>query len=587
MWRLWKICYVLIPSLCFGWTLPAFTNVFGWGSSIVATGTVREHTQVVSHYEGTNAVSIYTNEYWQFDDGATSNDYTETDGTTYTNLIVDVGVPDRTNTFQLRNRDVAMWELHVSEVERNPIATNQLGGYSGSVEMFLAYWHSDYISNLVSRKSWITDAGTAFLCTTNLDTNSTFITWIKAEDDATVPAWTVDDLVAYSSAPTNYLGYTPSWPSDRVTTNGYTISTTNSGIVTQGVWMVGVETNMIGTNGQVLTVISTNENIQEGFTGADYLNPEYARLMIDEMYLVKVDGDTKRSFVEGFFSNRCSSAFDPALLAFDSINDPYYYGLNNDIFSKMRTTAEDETTATSLSTNWAQIFGDGEAYGFSAQWVDIAVASTGEVYISSVTNQYTLTESIPEAAEHNLKVELSGIITAKISEVLAYCPEVTNCENSALSQSGAGTKYTWALSADNCLLTNSPIDIYTKYTDGGGGVTVSPIGHFNLGTNAHSFSNNYTHTDFTNICTVAGSVISGTEISFTNIYANPALDYDFSKFIAGTETATNVNFEHWSGDVSDNIRNAAVQFYNNYFIPQTWNGEEPFIVIEYQFEYGK
>ena len=327
--------FLLIPCVCFAnWTMPAHTNVQAWGTSITATGTVREHTQVVSHYESTNDVEVYTNLYWRFDDGASSNDYTETDGTTYTNLIVDVGIPDRTNTFILVGRDVAMWELYLSQLERS----RALGVTNYSQPSF--YWHADYVNNLQARKDWVTNyyqgsppsfrwvipsyiVSNRFsdsFWTTNSDYANThlyelpiyeesscseswgYVTNFEAPQISTnhpfgtstyygvmydeIPTFTsadqvVTSLVSGLTSSWNYLDYTPFWPSPRCATNSYTIIGSGTNIVTNDVWLCGVKTNFVGTNDQAYVVVFTNENIQVGFSGADYMSPEPLREIMD------------------------------------------------------------------------------------------------------------------------------------------------------------------------------------------------------------------------------------------------------------------------------------------------------------------
>lgn len=278
---IWSVYFVLAVSCSANWTMPAFTNSQAWGTSITATGTVREHTQVITHCEGTNEPTTWTNLYWRFDSGAASNDYTETDAKTYTNLIVDVGIPDRTNTMLLRGRDAAMWELYLAQLERSEVL--------GIVPTSPAFWwHGDYVANLQARKDWIDDrilhTVAGYVCTTNAATNGTFDAWFAVNTNATTfPLWSVSNLLEHVDAPQNWLDYTPTWPTARVWTNMFTVSTTNDGIGTNSVWMNGGETNMIGTNGQVLTMVYTNADVLEGFCGLDYQRHDFARKMLDEL----------------------------------------------------------------------------------------------------------------------------------------------------------------------------------------------------------------------------------------------------------------------------------------------------------------
>jgi len=88
----------------------------------------------------------------------------------------------------------------------------------------------------------------------------------------------ITQTLAYIGLPTNWLAWSPvrnrhGWGRaiDSTSAVSYIISTTNAGPVTNAVWdAFGVATNIVGTNGQVVTVSPVASPIVPGFDSHDY-----------------------------------------------------------------------------------------------------------------------------------------------------------------------------------------------------------------------------------------------------------------------------------------------------------------------------
>lgn len=106
-------------------------------------------------------------------------------------------------------------------------------------------------------------------------------TWVDTNAAITtngIPIMTVTGITTRLNLPTNYLDWTPysqfngvGVGEQRVVTGSWTIVGSGTGTITNSVHdACGNATNIIGTNGQVVTFVCTNDHIAAGFTSLDY-----------------------------------------------------------------------------------------------------------------------------------------------------------------------------------------------------------------------------------------------------------------------------------------------------------------------------
>ena len=280
---LWQICYVLIPSLCFGagWVDNFFTNAYDWDGAVTFTATVQNVEQIIIHSEGTNADAIYTNAYFVTEnENVSTNETYETDGSTYTNTI-NITTNIQQENVLLYGQDAALWQCFESSVERN----NFIVGFY--IHPNLPYFKSRFVENVDTIKRFINRTVNGYqmwVCLTNEDVSGHFPTELVAGGSyENFVMWNTTNLLEHNECPSNFLSYTPFWNVEREVTNSYTIRTSSTNTVTNAVYFNGFETNMIGTNGQVLNSITLNTNVHTGFTGKDYYDLTRLRNILDDL----------------------------------------------------------------------------------------------------------------------------------------------------------------------------------------------------------------------------------------------------------------------------------------------------------------
>jgi hypothetical protein len=103
-----------------------------------------------------------------------------------------------------------------------------------------------------------------------------------------IPRWTARALCAAAGAPSNWCEYTPWRQIDgngtngvgRVSTQSWTIATTYTSAVERLLFdFWGGYTNVLVTNGQVVSVVVTNTDIEDGFTHLDYGDKRAERII--------------------------------------------------------------------------------------------------------------------------------------------------------------------------------------------------------------------------------------------------------------------------------------------------------------------
>lgn len=171
----------------------------------------------------------------------------------------------------LRNPEIMLIETWYALKER----ADAIGANAPSSPRLPRYIRDDTIIF----KNWITNNATRFV-NRACYTNDTFTNWVNSGGDWWHPPMVPDSdtLAAMNSLPTNYFQYTPARETiglgvgiGRIVTTSWRIATSAAGIVTQTtVNACGDTVAVAGTNGQYVSAICTNDEIQAGFTSLDY-----------------------------------------------------------------------------------------------------------------------------------------------------------------------------------------------------------------------------------------------------------------------------------------------------------------------------
>lgn len=222
---------------------------------------------------------------------------TDSGGTNYTKSVTTTNT-QTLQSMKLQARDVRALDCYFALTERG--WTNHYGLFDvGDGTEFLKYagpvlYRSD-AQNLEMVK-----VGIAYLLGSFVDLDRISGEYADAHQ-ATRPSplgtfqmWTVSNLTASISAPTNYLAYTPAryvTTYTHIMTSTWLIVTAATGTVTNvTVNSCGQPVTLVGTNGQRFTATCTLTNIQDGYTGADYGWPN-AREAIAKLTAKNVSGD--------------------------------------------------------------------------------------------------------------------------------------------------------------------------------------------------------------------------------------------------------------------------------------------------------
>ena len=141
--------------------------------------------------------------------------------------------------------------------------------------------------NLIAHKAWISDNATSFL-----DPAADQIAALS--NTADFAYLTLTGLLSSAGAPTNYLTYTP-WRElsgqgigeGHVVTSSFTIAAAPGETVTNTVSdYCGNAVDISGTNGQVVSIVCTNTDVQAGYSTLDY-GWKYAREIVNPLVIVK------------------------------------------------------------------------------------------------------------------------------------------------------------------------------------------------------------------------------------------------------------------------------------------------------------
>ena len=134
--------------------------------------------------------------------------------------------------------------------------------------------------NLIEFKDSIDDMPPYYINQDLLDSSNTLNSFFATNSDIVDATFTLDTFIDYIGCPTNYFDYTPfrnlngsGYALGRIVTNSYIVTGTSAppALITNNVEdYEGDARIIIGTNGQTVTLLSTNENIQSGFTELDY-----------------------------------------------------------------------------------------------------------------------------------------------------------------------------------------------------------------------------------------------------------------------------------------------------------------------------
>lgn len=237
-----------------------FTN---WTSATVCrTQTVNWIANVYASLTGAPNPIVST---WEFDVGTltTAGVVRAVETRTFTNSLV-------ATNLHLLNPDIMLIETWHALMERaqvigvTPPASPRLPRY--------------LLEDTTALKNWITN-NCALFVNRGAYTNGTFTNWIGTGDWLHPPMiQTHEQLAAANGLPTNYFATTFARETvglgvgmGRIVTTTWRIATSAAGIVTQStVNACGQTVNVSGTNGQYVSAICTNGNIQAGFTSLDY-----------------------------------------------------------------------------------------------------------------------------------------------------------------------------------------------------------------------------------------------------------------------------------------------------------------------------
>lgn len=248
----------------------------------------------------------YTNEYFQkyhpFDYRITNRNIEQTFSITSGVVITTI---QRSETGMITQVEMDVdtlrdYELYMAIWER----ARAIGTYSAITSaMHEVEWtHKNNRSNLSEVKEWIERNMQVFCALTNSKTTSSnmydYSVYLTNKNNGgyyvtNIPCWksvndlgnTVDKSVLYSLGfPSNYLSYTPYkqlnttvspighiYTNYHVMTRYWNITHISNDVITNTIYLYsGLQTNVYGTNNQLISIIITNNNVEHGFTENDY-----------------------------------------------------------------------------------------------------------------------------------------------------------------------------------------------------------------------------------------------------------------------------------------------------------------------------
>ena len=266
--------------------------------------------------------------YWGIDTG---NDHQEIHAVPYSYY--------RTPTnMSLQVRDLRPYDGFLAARERAMVLEHEAAetnlAYGNDLPVCTFFWYdTGYIgyspqANLPAVKEWIVEdkprsyrgrAGiwtTNFVCTTN-EVGGKYDAYFDAHTNATLlPKWVVTNLLDYNSMPTNWCWWTP-WKNlsgmgpgqGRLITNHWSFDSA----VTVTVVDACSNTKVLTTSGPTnLAIVCTNEQIQAGFTTADYGWKRFTNLWDDlcwtEAYPSLANAGYRDAFAQGTDYNATVSA---------------------------------------------------------------------------------------------------------------------------------------------------------------------------------------------------------------------------------------------------------------------------------------
>ena len=263
------------------WTYDLVTNDSVQGTSLWATFSV-EGGQASNYFNLTNYNTWltdiregYANHLSFSETNSVTNTYYITISAGVTNTVTEIdtqrGSGVRTNMY-MNAKDIRAWDCYMAIEER--------AKFLADADRPETKFYRTERDNLYYFKLSLPIA--VFIDRSLADTNGYFDTWFSNnQSEVSLPEWTVTGLLAHISTPTNYLTYTPyrslngsGYPYTRIMTGEYTM------VVSPGGTNLGTNTvsgvygdwtkDIVGTNGFVTNIPSTNLSIQTGFTMQDY-----------------------------------------------------------------------------------------------------------------------------------------------------------------------------------------------------------------------------------------------------------------------------------------------------------------------------
>ena len=229
---------------------------------------------------GDNNSGAYTNTYDVISGGVTQ-DFEEVLTWFTTNVLDSEGVI-------LSAKDVRAYDCYQAIEERVNARTNQ---FNSGVTPYrvrpprLYRFERDNIVNLKTELGKLinlfTGSGVFWMDTAIKGTNDNYDVFMATNIGETLTydlvGLTVSNALLHAGAPTNYLEYTPyrqlngwGYPYGHFVTNTYVLQGDTDPVTNYVFGYLG-ETNVLtGTNGQVVTTITTNNNIQIGYSELDY-----------------------------------------------------------------------------------------------------------------------------------------------------------------------------------------------------------------------------------------------------------------------------------------------------------------------------
>ena len=235
-------------------------------------------------YNGFSTNEAITNIYWYALTDTISNKITE--------VAIRQGTGVQTNlTMQIK--DLRGWDAYHAVLERAEVHDVVKVGI-GAFNDFGFY--RDERQNLVNAKTLLADSGSdtlvpKFVDFYKMDTNGTFDTYFSTSSVRSLPTLDITNVLNAVGAPSNYFEYTPyrqlgggGIGYGTLVTQTVTLVSPNTSGVTVVDWG-GTEHTVSGTNGQVITLVSTNTDILDGYTTIDYGWKYFKPIVTNLMYV--------------------------------------------------------------------------------------------------------------------------------------------------------------------------------------------------------------------------------------------------------------------------------------------------------------